>query len=404
MKLLNQAKFTLTIDHLRQTILLPAEFAARVHNLAENCQLPSLPREDGRFPLELTALSLGRKELESILVALVQGPEPELKRKLLRILAVRSSPSLSRLIWALFQYFYLQPALREAAALAAADPSCAEELLGKLFQGNRDVVQSAVEILQEDGGDVSLFMSKYNLIGKSPFAIMLVRQFFQQTDERGFLVNEEYFFEIISVGSAEEFRPCLINYLVQPWQFYSSRKINRAILNRFGLPEDGLSLVWQEIESELIEKYKQWIFIDIMEEYYGLKSKKNAVFGKFYKDIKHISFYNDKKIMVIDFGQFGIADLYNMPEHSYLMEKAVLEKETAYLTLEGEPHWLNERLAVEARDVIIEEMSSHILILNIAEIGKLFVQELLTELLRKEEGLWPVRFRHAIARFVERTD
>jgi hypothetical protein len=44
-----------------------------------------------------------------------------------------------------------------------------------------------------------------------------------------------------------------------------------------------------------------------------------------------------------------------MPEHSYLMEKAVPDRETAFLAAEGEPRWLNKRLAVEARDVIIEE-------------------------------------------------
>jgi len=42
--------------------------------------------------------------------------------------------------------------------------------------------------------------------------------------------------------------------------------------------------------------------------------------------------------------------------------------------------------------------------LNIFEIGKLYVQELLAELLRKEEGLWPVRFKHAIARFKKKSD
>ncbi len=52
--------------------------------------------------------------------------------------------------------------------------------------------------------------------------------------------------------------------------------------------------------------------------------------------------------------------------------------------------------------LFIEEMIHIFLILNIFEIGKLYVQELLAELLRKEEGLWPVRFKHAIARFKEK--
>ena len=382
MKLFAPAKFNQTINHLRQTILLPQEFALLVSNLAQGYVLPPFSW-DNRRSLELNALSLGKKDLENCLIALTQDPEPELKQKLLRILAVRMSPGLSRLIWALLQYFYLKPALREAAALAAASPTCGEKMLQMLFRQERDIIHAAVEVLRQEEGDLAQFISHYNLIGQSPLSVRIIRQFFQQTDERGFLLNEEFFLETITVSTEAEIKPCLINYLTQPWQFYSSRKINRALLNRFGLPVEGISSVWQEIDPILTARYKQWIFIDVMEEYFGMKNKKLAVFGKFYKDIQEIRFFNDKKIMFLDFGQFGIADLQNMPEHSYLMEKAVLEREKAILADDGEPRWLLERLAIEARDVIIEEKSSDILVLNIFEIGKLYVQELLAELLRK---------------------
>lgn len=403
MKLFAPAKFNQTINHLRQTILLPQEFALLVSNLAQGYVLPPFSW-DNRHSLELNAWSLGKKDLENCLIALTQDPEPELKQKLLRILAVRMSPGLSRLIWALLQYFYLQPALREAAVLAAAAPVCSEKLLQRLFRQEQDIILAAVEILQQEEENIAQFISRNNLIENSPLTVRIIRQFFQQTGERGYLLNEEFFLETIAVSTEAEIKPCLINYLSQPWQFYSSRKINRALLNRYGLPVEGISSVWQEIDPILTARYKQWIFIDVMEEYFGMRSKKLAVFGKFYKDIQEIRFFNDKKIMFLDFGQFGIADQKDMPQHSYLMEKDILEQEEAILAETGEARWLHEQLAVEARDVIIEEMSSHILILNIFEIGKLYVQELLAELLRKEEGLWPVRFKHAIARFKEKSD
>ncbi len=403
MRLFAPAKFNQTIDHLRQNILLPQEFALLVSKLAQGYVLPPFSW-DNRRSLELNALSLGKKDLENCLIALTQNPEPGLKQKLLRILAVRMSPGLSRLIWALLQYFYLQPALREAAALAAAAPVCGEKLLQRLFRQEQDIILAAVEILQQEEEDIAQFLSRYNLIEHSPLTVRIIRQFFQQTGERGFLLNEEFFLETITVSTEAEIEPCLINYLSQPWQFYSSRKINRALLNRFGLPAEGVPSVWTDLDPELTARYKQWIFIEVLEDYFGLKSKKLAVFGKLYKDIKEICFFSDGKIMILDFGQFGIADLQNMPEHSYLMEKAVLEREKAILADVGEPRWLLERLAVEARDVIIEEKSSDILVLNIYEFGKLYVQELLAELLRKEEGLWPVRFKRAIARFKEKAD
>jgi hypothetical protein len=403
MSLFAPAKFNLTIDHLRQTILLPAEFAARVSYLAGEGRLRPFSLED-KYPLELTALSLGKKDLENCLTALIQDPEPVLQEKILYLLNVRMSSGLSRLIWALLQYFYQHLALQKAAALAAASPVCAEALLSRLFQGEQDIIPAAVKVLRQEGEDLAEFLPRYNLIEDSPLAREILRNFFQEAGERGFLINEEYFLETIAVSSATKIKPCLINYLSQPWQFYSSRKINRALLNKHGLPVEGIPSIWHELDPELTARYKQWIFIDIMEEYFGMKNKKLAVFSRFYKDIQEIRFFNDKKIMFLDFGQFGIADLKSMPQHSYLMEKSVLKREKAFLVETGEAHWLLEQLAVEARDVIIEEMSSHILILNVFEIGKLFVQELMAELLRKEEGLWPVRFRHAIARFKERND
>ncbi len=139
--------------------------------------------------------------------------------------------------------------------------------------------------------------------------------------------------------------------------------------------------------------------MEVMEEHFGMGSKKNVLFGKFYKDILHIQVLEDHNIIVLDFGRFGIINLRTMEEHAYLMEKTTLVMELEDLKDEGEPRWLKRRLQIEARDVIMEEKSADILILNIVGVGKLFVQELMEELLRKEEGLWPVKFDHAIARF-----
>ncbi|UWG98595.1 hypothetical protein LPY66_07335 [Dehalobacter sp. DCM] len=63
------------------------------------------------------------------------------------------------------------------------------------------------------------------------------------------------------------------------------------------------------------------------------------------------------------------------------------------------PYWTQRRTDIQARDVIIEEKSSDILVLEMTGLGKLYTQELLNELLRKGEDLWPVKFKQAIARF-----
>ena len=394
--------FNQSIRHLRENLLLPQEFVllAKRKGNDEKARLLTLVPEHS---LEGFALTLGKEELESCLLELLGEPASPRTLELLRIMEVRMSPRLTRLIWALVQYDYELPVMREVAVLAAASPSCAEELLKILFAQEQDVIPAIVDTLCQEGGALYPFIAHYHLIAESPLVLAVAEQFFQQTDEKGFLINEEFFLEMIRTTSSEEhLTASLIHYLKQPWRYFSSRRINQALFNRFGLPDETGSAIWEAIEPSLRIKYKQWIFIDVMEEHFGLKSEKNALFGKFYKDILHILFLDNHNIMVLDFGQFGIINLRTMADHAYLMDKTTLAIELKELEGEGgEPRWLTRRLQIEARDVIIEEKSADILILNIAGVGKLFVQELMEELLRKEEGLWPVKFDHAIARFRE---
>jgi len=112
--------------------------------------------------------------------------------------------------------------------------------------------------------------------------------------------------------------------------------------------------------------------------------------------------YHDDQIMVLDFGQFGILNLKEMAEYSWLMEKSTLEMELETLQKEEELRLIHRKTDIEARDVIIEEKSSDILVLNLTGVGKLYVAELMGELLRRGEEIWPVKFKHAISRFREK--
>ena len=392
--------FNLSLHHLRENLLLPAEFVQRAKREgidATTRVMTPVPEES----LEGFALSLGKEELEGCLLELLSEPNVQREHELLQIMEVRMSARLTRLIWALVQYEYELPAMMKLAALAAQSPSCAEELLKILFVKEQDLIPAIVDILCQEGGELYPFSLHYALISESPLVQAVAEHFFQQTDEKGFLMNEELFLGLIRTTSEEKFESCLIHYLGLSWSYFSSRKINKTLLHRFGLPDESESGMWKDLEPSLRIKFKHWILIDVMEEHFGLDSKKNALFGKFYEDILSIHFLQDHNIMVLDFGQFGIINLRTMKDQAYLMDKTTLAMELKEIEDEGEPHWLKRRLNIEARDVIIEEKSCDILILNIEGVGKLFVEELMEELLRKEEGLWPVKFDHAIARFRE---
>jgi len=392
----------ISITHLREALLLPQEFVLmakrKVREDKAKSQVPFIPEHS----IESFALSLGKVELEGCLLELLGEPALQRELEILRIMEIRMSPRLTRLIWVLVQYDYKLPTMRKVAALAAASPNCAEELLKMIFIQEQDLMLAVLETLCQQGGDLDLFIVHNHLISESPLVQAVAQQFFQKTDEKGFLMNEAFFLEIIRTTSEENLKSCLIHYLEQSWRYFSSRKINGALFNRLGLPDESRSAIWEDIEPILRVKYKQWIFIDIMAEHFGLENKKNALFGKFYEDILHVQFLEDGNIMVLDFGQFGIINLRTKEDHAYLMEKTTLAMELKELESTGEPRWLKKTLQIEARDVIIEEKSADILILNIGGVGKFFVQELMEELLRKEKGLWPVKFDHAIARFRQR--
>jgi len=187
--------FNLSLHHLRENLLLPQEFVllAKREGIDAKARVLTAVPED---LLEVFALSLGKEELESCLLELLSEPDFQRKHELLRIMEVRMSARLTRLIWALVQYDYELPAMRELAALAAASPSCAEELLKTLFAKQQDLIPAIVDILCQEGGELYPFIcSLFSDRGKSSGAAV-AKQYFQQTDEKGFLMNEELFLEL----------------------------------------------------------------------------------------------------------------------------------------------------------------------------------------------------------------
>lgn len=385
---------------MRRRVPLPGEFVLLAESLSGKISLPEQLKRGRGFP-EGYPWSLGRDELDGLVLLLLQQLDKEEKAAVLALLKKRMSPRLSKMIWALCQYYYKQENVREAAAAAAGAGCCAEELLVLLFRRDQDMVRTAAEVISKDGGELAGFIDRYHVLEQSPWAAAVFDRFFLQAGEREFLINEPYFLTLVETCEENDLQPMLVNYLKQPWKYYSSRKINRMILGRFGLPSDGMFAIWDGIDPALKVKYRQWIFIDMMEEYFGINNRKNTIFSQYYQEIEHIRFFQDRKIMVLDFENFGIINLRERPDFAFLMEKAVLENELIQLEPEGGLGRLNMSMWVEARDVIIEERTSDLIVLNFAQVGKLYVMELMQELLRPGDDLWPVRFRHAVARFKE---
>lgn len=413
-----QVQFQSALDHLRNTLLLPTEFALRVSNGELQSTLPD-DWNQSAGPLARVAFSLGKAELESCLIMLVQENSDEVTSAILKIIELRMSPRLVQLIWALTQYFYRLPDMRKAARLAANSKDCGEEMLKVLFSWEQDYIGCGAKVIIDHDGIISDVIERHNIILDSPLTNVIFQQFFLQATEREFLYNQQYFVKILNQGAETDLLPVIINYLAQPWMNDSSKSINMQLRKRFGMPEDGKSAIWANIPEDLITRYRQLVFLNMMAEFFGMDSRKYTILSKFRHDITAIRTYHNKEVMAIDFGQFGIIDTITMKDHSLLLEKATME-----ITLENlnkqdqegittsdnesvsetgmnvkEPIWSQRKTDIQARDVIIEEKSSDVLVLEMSGLGKLYTEELMNELLRKGEEHWPVRFKQAIARF-----
>ncbi len=336
------------------------------------------------------------------MLAVLAGEEnAKVKSVILRIVELRMSRRLASLIWALSQYYYESPEIRQAAVLAVSAECCTGELMRELFGREQDIVEAAVAVIRQSGGLIGRVIGGARIVPGSPLCRNVVLSYFRQGSEQDFLRNEEFFLQIIRQTADEEILPVLIHYLNLPWELYSSRRINRALHERFGLPEDGVSPLWASIDPGLIRKFLQWVFVDVMEDFFGADSRKFAVFSKYNRDMVHLHLYQEDQVLVLDFGPFGIVHSKENAETAWLMEKLTLQRELNKLSGGDEPGWTRMREDIEARDVIIEEKSADVLVLNVGGIGKLYVEELMQELLRKEDEIWPVRFRHAVLRFKE---
>lgn len=411
-------QFQNALNQLRDKIWLPSEFAQYVYS----GELQSSFSDNGRLSgdvLECEAFSLGKEELENCLITLVRNNSSEIKALMLKIIELRMSSRLVRLIWALTQYYYTVSEMRKAAMLAANSEYCCEEMLKELFSREQEYIEYGAKIIGDHNGVISDVIEHYNIIVDSPLTDAVLRRYFQKADEWAFMHNQKYVADVLDKGNEADNLPVVCNYLAQPWTKDSSKQINMKLLKRFGMPEEGKSAMWENIPRKLIAQYRKLIFLNIMEDYFGQESRKYLIFNKYRDTIKSIRTYQKGEAIAINFGHFGILDTCHMNDYSLLLEKATLD-----ITLEnlerqdqeaGPPansasslgtdndikafQWTPQKTDIHARDVIIEEKSSDVLVLGMSGLGKLYTEELMIELLRKGEELWPVKFKQAIARF-----
>ncbi len=302
---------------------------------------------------ERFAFKLRGKELEGLLFDLKDTSDNKKIERVYRILALRLTPRILKLLAILFQYNYTSLGLTEVLDKLSAkikikeNYNAAEAFFWHLGQ-TEDKFSALGQIIDEHGKDINKTFRELNINSQSPFAREAVYKYLNSVSKEGFTINLKWVVWTIENRTAEELQGLLTHYL----SAFDIREyhdgINLSILNKLGQP--NRSEEWSYYDRQLREKFTQWYFLNRLKKHTLSMPKKFKVLSKYYKQVRNIFEIAEESLMVIDFGDIVIADISNRP-YSYFYEKDVFEKEMTA--------WENSKAQEEAaKELYVEDMDN----------------------------------------------
>lgn len=360
-------------QELSQSFFLPEEFP-KLDRGDEPKEAVSAALRVPEDEIREYSLSLSGRAVENFLLLLPQGDEEEV-RCILRVLAVRMSPRLFSLLWALYQYNPDSRAVLFAMGQALASEKYASQKVGLLsmVSSEEDKVSAVTRILISEGGDIGGFCAKYALILDSPFAGRVVRKFFSLCTIEMIEKNPSHFRNIVMNETGEDFLAAVKNYLSQMDRTQELEDVNILLLSRLGRP--GNSPFWYEIDTRMVARFESWYFSYELGHHFKEGSKKLALLSRYTHFIKEIV-PDDNGVVRINFGRFVLLDGGDRDDESFYLSHPSQGMKEDYREL-----WENRRKFGSARDFILESSDAPILRLSYHETGILFTGEMLDILL-----------------------
>lgn len=340
------------------------------------------------------ASTLTGREMENLLLALFESgenkPTPEQATILLAILERRISNRLIKIIWQLYQCRYqeinpnIQPILAIVKDFVEREGSLGNEsvLLTKLNE--EDGKEQIVQMLNEQEVPINSFRKAYKFNMKSPMLWSIVRRFLEQCEKARFHFNEAWMLRILDYNEPENLTRLITNYLEKNSIEEYIDEINLKLLEKMGYPYSSDS--WKDIPDKLKKKFSDWNSSRLLSIHLkGKSNKKYKLLSSYLKNIKEIYPIRNGEVLIIDFGEFVIADDEKILEYSYLIEKSRFEQIREGLESTSIRSFIDEKESVpDARGFILEESESSVMQLNYREVGKLYIKKTLDIMLGKE--------------------
>ncbi len=335
-----------------------------------------------RSALGSYALGLNGKQLEVLLFDLRDASGQEEIQRAVQILKERISSRLIKLLTILYQYNDTSKGLNEglkeiSAMLKQKSVNTPEEAFALHFGDKEDKVEAVRETIEEMRWNIKECLNTYVIQETSYFAIKCLLSFLSTTSRQGLLLNRSWIIRIVESQPADQLKKLIENYLstFELTEYHDG--INLAILDKIGQP--FVSTDWEPYSSELKKKFSQWCYLHRLKMHTIGVPKKYNVLAKYFDRVQNSYTIEDDDLLVIDFGEIVIADIYNRP-YSFFYKKDKFAHEMAAWQADREnlPTFIRiDKSGLTARDFIIEEVEEPCVKLSYEGIDILYIQEML---------------------------
>ena len=335
-----------------------------------------------RSDLNHYALGLNGKQLEGLLFDLKEAKEQEEIQRAVQILKVRVSSRLIRLLTILYQYNDssrgLNEGLREICVmLTQSGARVPEDAFIRRFGDVDDKVKAVKEAIEEMRWNITECLKVYAIHEKSAFAVKCVLSYLNTANRAGLLLNRFWILRTLENLPAAELKKLIENYLKTYKLTEYHDGINLEILHKLGRPYDSPD--WEAYPAELKKKFSEWCFLHQLKLHTMKVPKKYSILSKYVDRVKTSYTVKDENLLVIDFGEIVIADIYDRP-YSFFYQKEIYEQEMAAWQADEEnlPTFIRiDKMNPTARDFIIVEAEEPCVKLSYEGIDILYIQEML---------------------------
>jgi hypothetical protein len=318
--------------------------------------------------------------------------------RLLQILRLRITPSLSETGWAFYQHHYPNDRMNRVLSTiiqAMAEKSSEMPYLFAVAQvSDMPIIDDnlpermANQLLQKPDEILGDFLVRMTILPDSPFAAALLAHYFQHCQDSAFQQNADLFIHTCKIN-AENQQVVLLNYyytdfrLQQVWD-----PINQAMLDLFGPPRSRQqqklasilshssdARIWDHVNLTTIDHFRQWFLINQLDTHMGNNQRKKLFLQKYQMKIRDISVW-DEKTLAIHFDRFVLADNMEDSDRLYYYDL------NTFQMLSDAGHFnvqLNNPTikSISARQAILGHEKNNVVCMQLDQVNMLYARDFL---------------------------